>query len=98
MQSFMAIIQMILMPLYFLSGALFPLNGLPGWLTVLTRIDPLTYAVDPMRRAVFERMGFRVVGVMWGGTQVPVALELGLVAALSVGALVVATARFSRAE
>lgn len=98
MQSFMAIIQMILMPLYFLSGALFPLNGLPAWLTVLTRIDPLTYAVDPMRRAVFERMGFRAVGVMWGGAQVPVALELGIVAALSVGALVVATARFSRAE
>ncbi|HEY3816849.1 MAG TPA: ABC transporter permease [Polyangiaceae bacterium] len=98
MQSFMAIIQMLLMPLYFLSGALFPLNGLPGWLNVLTRIDPLTYAVDPMRRAVFERLAVPVAGVSWGGTAVPVAAELGIVAALSVVALVVATARFNRAD
>ena len=98
MQSFMAIIQMLLMPLFFLSGALFPLSGLPGWLTVLTRIDPLTYAVDPMRRAVFERMAIPVASVTWGGTPVPVAAELGIVAAMSVVALGVATAQFSRAD
>ena len=48
-QAFMALTQMLVMPLFFLSGALYPLNGLPAWLTVLTRIDPLTYIVDPMR-------------------------------------------------
>src|SRR5260370_37648832 len=42
-QAFMALTQMLVMPLFFLSGALYPLNGLPSWLTVLTRIDPLTY-------------------------------------------------------
>jgi ABC-2 type transport system permease protein len=98
MQSFMAIIQMLLMPLFFLSGALFPLNGLPGWLTVLTRLDPLTYAVDPMRRAVFERLSVPAVGVSWDGTPVPVLAELGIVAALSLIALAVATAQFSRAD
>src|SRR3954469_15022139 len=55
-QSFMALNQMLLMPLFFLSGALFPLANLPGWLRVLTRIDPLTYAVDPVRRAVFSHL------------------------------------------
>lgn len=98
MQAFMAIVQMLLMPLFFLSGALFPLDGLPGWLTVLTRADPLTYAVDPMRRAVFDRIGMHAAGVTWGGQSVPVLAELGIVAVLSVLALAVATARFSRAE
>ena len=44
------------MPMFFLSGALFPVAGLPRWLTFLNRIDPLTYAVDPMRRAVFAHL------------------------------------------
>ena len=46
-QAFMALTQMLVMPLFFLSGALYPLNGLPAWLSVLTRIDPLTYVVGP---------------------------------------------------
>ena len=50
MTSFMAVIQMLIMPLYFISGAMFPVTGLPTWLAVLNRIDPLTYAVDPIRR------------------------------------------------
>ena len=41
-QAFMALTQMLVMPLFFLSGALYPLTGLPAWLSVLTRIDPLT--------------------------------------------------------
>src|SRR3954451_14656924 len=55
-QSFMALNQMLLMPLFFLSGALFPLANLPSWLRVLTLVDPLTYAVDPVRRAVFAHL------------------------------------------
>src|SRR5262247_1633573 len=55
-QAFMALTQLFVLPLFFLSGALYPLNGLPPWLTVLTRIDPLTYIVDPMRRAVFDHL------------------------------------------
>ena len=47
---------MVVMPLFFLSGALYPLNGLPGWLTVLTRMDPLSYIVAPMRHAVFSHL------------------------------------------
>src|SRR5437764_12562192 len=56
MQTFFGVMQMIVMPLFFISGALFPASGLPGWLTVLNRIDPLTYAVDPMRRLVFDHI------------------------------------------
>src|SRR5437764_10997346 len=56
MQSFFGVMQMIVMPMFFISGALFPVAGLPAWLAVLNRIDPLTYAVDPMRRLVFSNI------------------------------------------
>ncbi len=56
MQSFMGVMQMIVMPMFFISGALFPVQHLPRWLTVLNRLDPLTYAVDPMRRLVFSHL------------------------------------------
>ena len=56
MQTFMGVMQMIVMPMFFISGALYPVTGLPAWLAVLNRLDPLTYAVDPMRRLVFGHL------------------------------------------
>ncbi|HLI31761.1 MAG TPA: ABC transporter permease [Solirubrobacteraceae bacterium] len=105
MQSFMAVTQMAIMPMFFISGALFPVSGLPSWLTVLNRIDPLTYAVDPMRRIVFahlklggaERLAF-AGGVTWWGYRVPTLLEAGVVAALGLVMLGVAIAEFSRVD
>jgi ABC-2 type transport system permease protein len=100
LQSFMALVQMLLMPLFFLSGALFPMSGLPGWLTLLTRLDPLTYAVDPLRRAVLAHAGGDLAalapGVTWFGWTVPVLLELTLVALFAAVALAGAVARFGR--
>ena len=48
-QGFMVLLNFIILPLYFLSGAMFPLNGLPKWLTVAVLADPLTYGVDLLR-------------------------------------------------
>lgn len=98
MQSFLAITQLSLTPMYFLSGALFPMADLPPWLALLTRLNPLSYAVDPMRRAVFERLGVPIAAVTWGGARVPVLAELGMLAALSAVALGLATLQFRRAE
>jgi ABC-2 type transport system permease protein len=53
MEAFQVVMQMLLMPMLFLSGALFPLSGLPGWLAVITRINPLTYAISPLRQVIF---------------------------------------------
>ena len=53
-EGFQVVMQLVLLPMLFLSGALFPLDGLPVWLTLLTRINPLTYAVAPLRQVVFE--------------------------------------------
>lgn len=49
MEGFQVIMNFILMPMFFLSGAMFPLKGLPSWLGYLTRFDPLTYGVDALR-------------------------------------------------
>jgi ABC-2 type transport system permease protein len=49
LEGFQLIVSFVVFPLYFLSGALFPLNNLPTWLSVLTMVDPVTYAVDALR-------------------------------------------------
>jgi ABC-2 type transport system permease protein len=105
LQSFMALMQMVIMPMFFISGALFSVAHLPPWLAVLNRLDPLTYAVDPMRRAIFAHLDIGEVarhkldpGVTWWGWHVPSLLEAGVVAALGLVMLFIAIAEFSRAE
>jgi ABC-2 type transport system permease protein len=104
-ESFQVVMQFVVLPMFFLSGALFPLRGLPTWLTVLTRLDPLAYAVDPMRRAVFAHVHTtpalaRSFGatLTWGSWHVPVGVELGITAAVGVLMLTLAVAAFARAE
>ncbi len=62
MQGFQLIMNFLIMPIFFLSGALFPLDNLPGALTVATRLDPLAYGVDGLRGAFIgvSSMGFLV--------------------------------------
>jgi ABC-2 type transport system permease protein len=105
MQSFMGVMQMIVTPMFFISGALFPANGLPGWLTVLNRLDPMTYAVDPMRRLVFSHLHISPIaqrvldhGVTWWGWRVPGLLEAGVVLALGLVMLSIAIVEFSAIE
>jgi ABC-2 type transport system permease protein len=52
LEGFQMIVSFVVFPLFFLSGALFPLDNLPGWLSVLTSIDPATYGVSAMRGAM----------------------------------------------
>ncbi|PKK14249.1 ABC transporter permease [Thermomonospora sp. CIF 1] len=105
MQSFFAVMQMAMMPMLFLSGALYPLSGLPAWLGVLTKLNPLTYAVDPMRQAVFSRLQLPPelerafnAGVTWNGWPVPVWLQLLMVAAMGLGLLGLAIVQFRRGD
>ncbi len=49
MQGFQLIMNFLVMPLFFLSGALFPLAGLPKALAAITTIDPLSYGIDALR-------------------------------------------------
>jgi ABC-2 type transport system permease protein len=104
-QAVMPRVQLLLMPLMFLSGSLFPVTArLPVWLEVLTKANPMTYAVDAMRRLVLSFVhGGAASGplrttVTWGGWVVPVWLEVLLVTGVGTALLGVACAMFSRTE
>jgi ABC-2 type transport system permease protein len=104
-QAFMALTQMLVLPLFFLSGALYPLTGLPTWLSILTRLDPLTYVVGPMRHAVFSHLNLSEAAqrslspaITWAGWEVPILLSLGIVAVMGLAMMGVAIVTFSKPE
>jgi ABC-2 type transport system permease protein len=104
-QTFTWVMQLAVFPMLFLSGALYPVAGLPAWLEVLNRINPLTYAVDPMRHLVFSHLDVSETarrtldpGVTWWGWHLPPLFEAGMVLLLGLGLLGVAIWQFSRTE
>jgi len=104
-QTFTSVMQMFLMPMFFVSGALYPVSGLPSWLGVLNRLDPLTYAVDPVRHLVFNHLEIsesarRTLdpGVTWWGWDLPPLFEVGMVLLLGLAMMGVAIRQFSRTE
>lgn len=101
-QAAMPVSQLLIMPMMFLSGSLFPISGLPDWLAVLTRINPLTYVVQPMRHFSLEHLSLtavereRLVPVLtWFGWEVPIGVQLLTVAVITLG-LVTQAARVFR--
>jgi ABC-2 type transport system permease protein len=58
MQGFQLIMNFLVMPIYFLSGALFPLVGLGPVLSVVTKADPLAYGIDGMRHVFLGHSAF----------------------------------------
>jgi ABC-2 type transport system permease protein len=104
-ESCQMVMQFLVLPMFFLSGAVFRLSHLPGWLRILTRIDPVSYAVDPMRRAVFANLRLPAgvlhepnPGLTWMRWRVPTLVELALVLTLGAAMLLVAVWEFSRPE
>jgi ABC-2 type transport system permease protein len=105
LESFSVVMQFFMLPMLFLSGALFPLGDLPGWLVTLTRLDPLTYAVDPLRRAVFsaqdvppEALQRFPVGVEVFGVTLPVVAEVAVVIAFAAVFLTLAVRSLGRPD
>ena len=104
-QAVMPIVQLVLTPMMFLSGSLFPLVGLPIWLTVLTRMNPLTYAVEPMRHVVFEHLAVPPAvlarldpGVTLGSWVVPIWADVLIIALLGSLMLMIAAIQFRRTD
>ena len=52
MEAFQAVTQMLLFPMVFLSGVFFPVQGLPVWMDVLVKINPVTYGIAPIRQVM----------------------------------------------
>jgi ABC-2 type transport system permease protein len=104
MEGFQAMINFVLMPILFLSGAFFPLQGLPVWLAFLTRLDPAAYAVDAMRRVVLIGSGVPesaaaslAIPSPFGGP-LPVMVEVLILAAFSAVVLTLAVRWFSQGD
>jgi ABC-2 type transport system permease protein len=105
MQAVMGIMQMIMLPMTMLSGALYPLRNLPSWLAILIHCNPLTYGVHAVRTTVFDHMSMPPAAVATlnppltiGGWVVPMAAQLLLITAIGVALLAVAVSEFSRSE
>ena len=89
MQGFQVVMNFLMMPIFFLSGALFPLSGLPAWMTVLTRIDPASYGMDALRHVVLSGAGVPSVvldrlGLTLFGNVLGVVPEAGILLAFGI--------------
>ena len=86
MQGFQLIMNFLLMPLFFLSGSLFPLEGLPKALTVVAKINPLSYGIDGLR------------GALVGGAQFGLAADFLILGVITVIMLIIGSYLFSKIE
>jgi ABC-2 type transport system permease protein len=86
MQGFQLIMNFLVMPIFFLSGALFPLDGLPKVLGAVTMVDPLSYGIDGMRSVLLEKSHY-------GGM-----LDFEVLVAVAVVFIVIGAYRFSKIE
>jgi ABC-2 type transport system permease protein len=104
LQGFQVVMNFLMMPMFFLSGALFPLtSSLPGWMTWLTRLDPASYGIDPLRRVVLSDSGrsSRMVeqfALTINGQVLPIPLEAGIVLAFGAVMLGIAVVMFQRRD
>lgn len=86
MQGFSIVMNFVIFPLFFLSGALYPLENFPVWLRVLSSIDPLTYGIDGLR------------GIMIGQSSYPVVFNLGIMVAFSLIMIFLGAYFFEKSE
>jgi len=96
-QGFQLIVQIIIMPLIFLSGVFFPVNNVPGWLEVFSKANPLTYGVDAIRQ-LFLAGSADVTGVTVFGHTMTVLQDVAVVACLGTILLLFAAWSFSKQE
>ncbi|MHB8719139.1 MAG: ABC transporter permease [Candidatus Dormibacteria bacterium] len=100
MQGFQVVMNFLMMPMFFLSGALFPLQNLPGWMSVLTRLDPVAYGVAPVRSVILGGAGLpspavdRYASVTIGSFVVPIILDVAMLLAFSAVMLGIAMRSF----
>ncbi|TVP89033.1 MAG: ABC transporter [Alkalicoccus sp.] len=104
-QGFQMTVQILVMPMIFLSGALFPVNNMPAWMDVIVKINPVTYGVDVMKKimidveslspAVIEAMGLNITVF---GRQVTILEEILFIIFFTAVLVLLATISFRRAN
>ncbi len=86
MQGFNLVMNFVIFPLFFLSGALFPLKSFPAWVRIVSRFDPLTYGVDGLRAALL------------GKSELPLLLDFGILSGCALLAVVIGAWAFETSE
>ncbi|MCW4005402.1 MAG: ABC transporter permease [Candidatus Bathyarchaeota archaeon] len=92
LESFGAIQTFINLPLFFLSGALFPINGplaqgVPAWMQIASAFNPLTYGIDALRQIL--------IGTAYTATQ-PLWIDITILCLFAVGMIAIGTRAFSK--
>jgi ABC-2 type transport system permease protein len=104
MQGFQMVMNFLVMPLYFLSGAMFPVSSAPTWMRILMTIDPLTYGVDGLRIIVFsatsssEMTSLAETSRASGLIRWDLGFDIAILTLVSALIATLAAARFSRAS
>ncbi len=89
MQAFQVITNFLLMPMFFLSGALFPLNDTVKWMNVVSRANPLFYGIDAMRPVILDNPALQLY---------PLWLDMVVLASVTVVMSILGAFLFSRQE
>jgi ABC-2 type transport system permease protein len=104
-QTVMGVMQVLLLPLAFLSGSLYPISRLPTWMAIVVRLNPITYAVHLARDTVFDTLSASASNkhalnpaLTWFGWAVPDLLSAVIVLGIGAALLGVAIAEFARVE
>jgi ABC-2 type transport system permease protein len=99
-QGFQLVIQALVFPLIFLAGVFFPVNNVPTWLSILSKIDPVTYGVDAIRQLFLgsSSAGSSIIGVTIFGHTMTMWQDLGIVAGFGAILMVLGIVSFSQQE
>lgn len=105
LEGFPIIMNFLLLPMLFLSGAMFPLQGLPTWMTILTKLDPLSYGVDALRGTILEGSTITTQAASATGQvspltiqNYPLGIDLAILLAFTAAFIIFAVWRFRKIE
>jgi len=98
MEAFQAVMQMLMFPMVFLSGVFFPLEGLPGWMGVLVKINPVTYGVAPIRQVVLGATAGQTFSISVFGHVMSIWENVGVLAVFGTAMILLAMWSFSNQE
>ena len=98
MEAFQAVTQMLMFPMIFLSGAFFPLQGLPGWMSVLVKINPATYGITPIRQIMLGATSDSVYSISLFGHTLSVWENILILAAFGTVTILLAMLSFGNQE
>lgn len=107
-EGFQMVMNFMVMPMFFLSGAFFPLKDIPVWMSAIVRINPFSYLVDSVRQFFFISMGFTPetmerlpesgLGITIFDTRVTILMDIGIMAFFSLALLVLAVRSYHTME